>query len=253
MRSAGVRLAECIGLALVVLLAGCYQSANETARQDAQLPSVVATFTPPAANVPITAVAAIDPEPSPTPEPQSEPVEAPLQDIDPLNLTATAIIARATQTQAALDAGEQATSQPASVVTAAVPPATLEGEQETGLPGEDCVHVVQAGDVGLSNIATLYGVTVADIQQANGLANVELIHIGNELVIPGCGTTGFRQSEAPGESCVPGEYRLVHTVQTGENLFRIALNYGLDVDQLALANCIPDAALIRVGQQIYIP
>ncbi len=250
MRSAGVRLAGCIGLALLVLLAGCYQSANEPAQQDSQLPSGVATFTPQAANVPITAVAAIDPLPSSTPRPQGQP---PLQDIDPLNLTATAIIARATQTRAALDAGEQATSGPASVVTPAVPPATVEGGQEISQQGDDCVHVVQAGDVGLSNIATIYGVTVAEIQQANGLANIELIHIGNELVIPGCGTTGFRQSEAPGESCVPAEYRLVHTVQTGENLFRIALNYGLDVDQLALANCIPDAALIRVGQQIYIP
>ena len=34
---------------------------------------------------------------------------------------------------------------------------------------------------------------------------------------------------------------------------RIALQYGLNVDELALFNCIPDPALIRVGQQIYIP
>ncbi len=249
MRNAGFRLAGCIGLALVILLAGCYQSANEPAQQDSQLPSGVATFTPQAANVPITAVAAVDPDPSPT----TGPVQAPLQDIDPLNLTATAIIARATQTQAALDAGGQATSEPASVVTPAVPPATVEGAAETGQQGDDCIHVVQASDVGLSYIATLYGVTVADIQQANNLANVELIHVGNELVIPGCGSTGYQQSTAPAEGCTPAEYRLVHTVQTGENLFRIALNYGLDVDQVAQANCIPDPALIRVGQQIYIP
>lgn len=249
MRSAGFRLAGCIGLALLVLLAGCYQSANEPEQQEPQLPSGVATFTPPAANVPITAVAAVDSEPSPTPRP----VEAPLQDIDPLNLTATAIIARATQTQAALNAGEQAPGDPAALVTPAVPPATVESAPGAGLQGDDCIHVVQASDVGLSYIATLYGVTVADIQQANNLANVELIHIGNELVIPGCGSTGYQQAAAPAEGCTPAAYRLVHTVQTGENLFRIALNYGLDVNELALANCIPDPALIRVGQQIFIP
>ncbi|MCY3945831.1 MAG: LysM peptidoglycan-binding domain-containing protein [Anaerolineaceae bacterium] len=249
MRSAGLRLAGCIGLALVTLLAGCYQSANEPAQQDSQLPSGVATFTPSAANVPITAVAAVDPGPSETPAP----VQPPLQNIDPLNLTATAIIARATQTQAAIDAGGQAPGEPAPVVTPAVPPATVEGAEGAGPQGDDCIHVVQASDVGLSYIATLYGVTVAEIQQVNNLANVELIHIGNELVIPGCGSTGYQQGEAPGEGCTPAEYRLVHTVRTGENLFRIALNYGLDVDQLAQANCIPDPALIRVGQQIYIP
>ncbi|MDE0610372.1 MAG: LysM peptidoglycan-binding domain-containing protein [Anaerolineaceae bacterium] len=249
MRSAGLRLAGCIGLALVILLAGCYQSANESTQQDSQLPSGVATFTPSAANVPITAAAAVDPGPSETPEP----VQPPLQDIDPLNLTATAIIARATQTQAAIDAGEQAMSAPASVVTPAVPPATVEGAEGTGPQGDDCVHVVQASDVGLSYIATLYGVTVAAIQQANNLANIELIHIGNQLIIPGCGLTGYQQAQAPAEGCTPDEYRLVHTVQTGENLFRIALAYGLDVNRLAQANCIPDPALIRVGQQIFIP
>ncbi|MCY3905756.1 MAG: LysM peptidoglycan-binding domain-containing protein [Anaerolineaceae bacterium] len=249
MRNADFRLAGCIGLALVILLAGCYQSANEPAQQDSQLPSGVATFTPQAANLPITAVAAVEPGPTGTPEL----VQPPLQNIDPLNLTATAIIARATQTQAALNAGPQAAGDPAPAVTPAVPPATVEGATGTGPQGDDCIHVVQASDVGLSYIATLYGVTVAAIQQANNLANIELIHIGNQLIIPGCGLTGYQQAQAPVEGCTPDEYRLVHTVQTGENLFRIALTYGLDVNQLAQANCIPDPALIRVGQQIFIP
>lgn len=44
-----------------------------------------------------------------------------------------------------------------------------------------------------------------------------------------------------------------HTVQAGENLFRIALRYGLSVDELAKANGITNPARIYVGQVLEIP
>ncbi|RPJ01478.1 MAG: LysM peptidoglycan-binding domain-containing protein [Chloroflexi bacterium] len=44
-----------------------------------------------------------------------------------------------------------------------------------------------------------------------------------------------------------------HTVQTGENLFRIALRYGLTVETLASANGITDPAHIYAGQVLVIP
>ncbi len=44
-----------------------------------------------------------------------------------------------------------------------------------------------------------------------------------------------------------------HTVQAGENLFRIALRYGTTVQALATANNIANPALIYVGQVLVIP
>lgn len=44
-----------------------------------------------------------------------------------------------------------------------------------------------------------------------------------------------------------------HTVQPGENLFRIALRYGIDMNQLASANNISDPRRIFVGQVLIIP
>ena len=44
-----------------------------------------------------------------------------------------------------------------------------------------------------------------------------------------------------------------HTVQTGENLFRIALRYGMTVETLAAANGITDPARIYAGQVLVIP
>lgn len=46
---------------------------------------------------------------------------------------------------------------------------------------------------------------------------------------------------------------ITHTVQPGENLFRIALRYGVSVDVLAQANGISDVRVIYVGQVLIIP
>ena len=43
-----------------------------------------------------------------------------------------------------------------------------------------------------------------------------------------------------------------HTVQAGENLFRIALHYGTTVEAIASANGIANPALIYVGQELTI-
>ncbi len=44
-----------------------------------------------------------------------------------------------------------------------------------------------------------------------------------------------------------------HVVQPGENLFRIALRYGVSVQALATINGVANPALIYVGQQLVIP
>lgn len=46
---------------------------------------------------------------------------------------------------------------------------------------------------------------------------------------------------------------VIHIVQRGENLFRIALNYGLSTDEIALANNITNPGSILVGQRLIIP
>ncbi len=45
----------------------------------------------------------------------------------------------------------------------------------------------------------------------------------------------------------------VHVVQTGDSLFRIALQYGVTVDSIVAANNIVNANLIFVGQELIIP
>lgn len=45
----------------------------------------------------------------------------------------------------------------------------------------------------------------------------------------------------------------IHVVQRGENLFRIALSYGLTVDEIASLNGITDPSNIQVGQRLLVP
>lgn len=45
----------------------------------------------------------------------------------------------------------------------------------------------------------------------------------------------------------------VHTVQYGENLYRIALRYGVSMDAIAQANELANQSRINVGQQLTIP
>jgi LysM repeat protein len=46
---------------------------------------------------------------------------------------------------------------------------------------------------------------------------------------------------------------IVHTVQPGENLFRIALRYGTSVDAIVAANGLSNSHTIYVGQRLIIP
>jgi LysM repeat protein len=50
-----------------------------------------------------------------------------------------------------------------------------------------------------------------------------------------------------------GQEPTVHVVQRGENLFRIALRYGVTVDVLAATNSLSNPRLIHVGQRLVIP
>ena len=50
-----------------------------------------------------------------------------------------------------------------------------------------------------------------------------------------------------------GQEPAVHVVQRGENLFRIALRYGVTVDVLAATNNLSNPRLIHVGQRLVIP
>lgn len=150
--------------------------------------------------------------------------------------------------------------------------------------GGQVTHTVQAGE-NLYRIALRYGVTLDALAQANNITNPNLILVGQVLIIPGAvaeqptvtptavpTVTGTPATATPTQpatltptattappatptptSVPPVAGEVVHVVQPGENLFRIALKYNLSTAVVAAYNGIPNPNLIIVGQKIRIP
>lgn len=131
-------------------------------------------------------------------------------------------------------------------------------ETETDEPGDtpagDCDYTIEAGDT-LFSIALAYDTTVAAIASANGIADPDSLDVGDVLTIPGCGGgtggTGSTGGSTGGSTATGGD--TVYIVQPGDNLFRIALSYGIDWQDLAAYNGISDPTSLSIGQQILIP
>jgi LysM repeat protein len=106
-------------------------------------------------------------------------------------------------------------------------------------------HIVQPGET-LGMISARYGVSVATLAQANRLSNPSLIYVGQQLVIPGGGTSSGPATQPPPTAAG------THIVQPGETLFRIATQYGVSVDALRAANGLTGNTIFS-GQMLTIP
>jgi LysM repeat protein len=98
----------------------------------------------------------------------------------------------------------------------------------------------------LYSTARAYGVDVWALANANGIANPNIIYAGQRIVVP----TGPGGRTPPGSWTPSGR---VHIVQPGENLYRIALNYGVSQWAIARANGIANPNYIYAGQRLVIP
>jgi LysM repeat protein len=80
----------------------------------------------------------------------------------------------------------------------------------------------------------------------------------SQLLAP---TTSLNLTPIPGPTQLPTDLsqvsptptHIVHIVQSGETLGKIAKQYGVSVEALVAANNIADPSLIRVGQTLVIP
>jgi murein DD-endopeptidase MepM/ murein hydrolase activator NlpD len=150
-------------------------------------------------------------------------------------------------------------------------------------------HIVQAGE-SLSAIAELYQVSMDSLIALNNLTNANQIYPGQVLAITGeilptptpvpaemtiepeatdssATTVEPEATVSPETAIIPTPAQPItvaenglptlstnlHTVQSGETLYRIAIQHGLTVPELASANSIIDPTVIYVGQQLIIP
>lgn len=183
--------------------------------------------------------------------------------------------------QAAADAAAAAAQAQAQTYHA--PAATTTQTSYTG-----GAYTVRSGDT-LFRIALNHGVELSALRAANGIYN-NTIYPGQQLVIPGAASAPqVAQTQAapavvdvasvPAPAVVADAPAVVdanaappaavvaadalpaqavasggtHVVAPGENLFRIALNNGVPLNDLAAANSIVNPTMIHVGQVLVIP
>ncbi|MGX9921797.1 LysM peptidoglycan-binding domain-containing protein [Streptomyces sp. NPDC002248] len=94
---------------------------------------------------------------------------------------------------------------------------------------------VRAGDT-LSGIASKHGTTVAKLAALNGIANPNVIRVGQVLKLTGS----------------PAAKSTTYRVRAGDTLSGIAAAHGTTVAKLAKANGIKNPDVIRVGQTLKI-
>jgi LysM repeat protein len=107
-------------------------------------------------------------------------------------------------------------------------------------------HTVQAGE-NLFRIALRYNTTVAALRAANGLANANLIYVGQALCVAPVST-----SPQPAPQPVPGG-QTTYRVQAGDTLSGIARRFNVSMALLAQINGITNPSRIFVGQVLTIP
>lgn len=116
------------------------------------------------------------------------------------------------------------------------------------------VHVVRSSET-LYCIGRAYGVSPRAIASHNGLAAPNLIFAGQKLAIPKAhaslpaGRTCARQFGGSGR-CACATY---HAIKSGENLYRIAVHYGVDMWSIARCNSVFNLNYVRTGSVLCIP
>jgi LysM repeat protein len=142
---------------------------------------------------------------------------------------------------------------------------------DTADDNEDCVHIVQVGDTAY-DIAVQYNLTLAELIEYNNLADADQLSEGDELQIPNCGVVASEDegiiatseggsgaitppaSSGGDAATVNADGQVIHVVEAGQNLFRIAIQYGVTMDAIVQANGLPSQdAILSIGQQLIIP
>jgi LysM repeat protein len=101
-------------------------------------------------------------------------------------------------------------------------------------------HVVAPGD-SLSYLSEVYGVTIGEIVDTNGIPDPDIIHPGDELIIPGAD---------PGVGSGGGT---AYVVQPGDTLANIAYDFGVSIEDLQAINGIDNPHFIVIGDALTIP
>ena len=108
------------------------------------------------------------------------------------------------------------------------------------------IYKVVAGD-NLTKIAKAYNTTVAELVKLNNIANPNLIFVGQEIKVP------VPDAAPAAATTEPAFKALTYTIQKGDNLTKIAKEFGTIVEALVRLNNIANPNLIYAGTELKVP
>jgi LysM repeat protein len=123
------------------------------------------------------------------------------------------------------------------------------GSPPPGNPGP-VTYTVQPGDT-LFYISLRFGTTVNALVTLNGIANPDVLYVGQILVISG-GSGQPPPTQSPPTQPHSPPTDVTYVVQPGDTLGQIALRFGTTYQQIALLNGIANPDRIFVGQTLII-
>ncbi|MCE7043403.1 LysM peptidoglycan-binding domain-containing protein [Dyadobacter sp. CY312] len=106
-------------------------------------------------------------------------------------------------------------------------------------------HTVQPGET-YYGIARTYGISLSELMKLNNMTSPKGLVSGQQLKV---GTGAGRN--ATGTSSTPQGFK-THTVASGETLFRISQNYGVEIEEIKRLNNMSGNNVV-VGQKLKVP
>jgi len=131
-----------------------------------------------------------------------------------------------------------------TIIMLSLAPAAQAAGRDAPLPPSGGKYTVRVNDT-LWDIATRYGMTVAQLTAANPGINPVALRPGQILTIP--------SQESQVTDTVSEVPCAVYAVAPNDTLWDIAANYGLTLDDLLAANPGVDPKRLMVGQELVIP
>ena len=98
------------------------------------------------------------------------------------------------------------------------------------------IYIVQRGDT-LDQIAAEFGTTAIAIAKENNIRNINLIYVGQRLIIP---TNRYDLNH------------IIYKIQYGDTLYSISRRYGVSIATIVRLNRIKNPNLIYAGQTLRI-
>ncbi len=153
--------------------------------------------------------------------------------------------------------------------TAGQSTAPVQGTPAATTPG---TYVVKSGDT-ITRIASSTGVTILNLEKANGLTQTSVLQVGEKLTIPAKeetpatvdasigaapqapATAPVSTTNAPATTAADAVTANMtdYTVVKGDNPYKIARKFKISTVELMKANNITDPKKIQIGQKLKIP